>query len=71
MFGRPGDWFSRWPDRVQSVSLEAARTAAKKNCGKDKFVVVVAGDREKVEPELAGLGLPVFRYDAQGGRLGD
>jgi len=71
VFHRPGDWFSSWPDRVQAVTLDAANAVAKKYCDPAGFVVVVAGDRKQIEPELAGLGLPVAVYDAQGVRVSE
>jgi zinc protease len=66
MYGRPADWFERWPDRVRSVTLEAANAVAEKYCDPKAWEVVVVGDRKQVEPTLEGLGMPVIVYDPQG-----
>ncbi len=66
--GRPGDWFEKWPTNVKAVDLAAANAIAKRYCGKDDVVVVVAGDRKVVEPTLAELGRPVVHYDPRGNK---
>lgn len=55
MNGWPEDWFEKWPARVRSVTLGEINAAAKRYCSKDDFVVVVAGDRAVVEPQLTTL----------------
>jgi zinc protease len=66
---RPADWYTRWPERVQLVDVDAVNRAASKHCDPQQYVVVLAGDRARVEPELKGLGLPVIHHDPQGRRL--
>ncbi len=66
---RPADWFVRWPERVRAVTLEDANRVAARSCDPKSYVVVIAGDRKKIEPELQSLGLPIIPYDAQGTRL--
>jgi zinc protease len=66
MYQRPADWYERWPERLQAVSLEAANAVAKKYCDPQAFEVVLVGDRAKVEPTLDGLGMPLVVYDPQG-----
>ena len=67
-FGRPADWYERWPERLRGVTLEAANEVAKKYCDPQAYEVILVGDRAKVEPTLDGLGMPVVVYDAQGNR---
>ena len=69
VFGRQGDWFTRWPDRVRAVQLAEANSVAREYCDPKRYVVVIAGARSKIEPQLEGLGLPIVGYDAQGNRL--
>lgn len=69
IYGRPADWFDRWPANVEAVTLNEANRVAQKYCDPSTFSVVVVGDRARVEPTLSGLGLPVVGFDAQGGRL--
>lgn len=66
MYGRSEDWLSEWPRRLQGVTLEAARAVAGRYCDPRRMDLFVVGDRAVVEPTLAGLGRPVFVYDAQG-----
>ncbi len=66
MYGRPIDWFERWPERVRGVTLEAANAVAKKYCDPKAWEVVLIGDHAKVEPTLEGLGMPLVVYDPQG-----
>jgi zinc protease len=66
IYGWGEDWLSSWPERVKSVTLEAARAVATRYCDPKQMEIVVVGDRAVVEPTLGGLGRPVFVYDAQG-----
>ncbi len=66
VYGRPTDWYERWPDNVRAVTVQAANQVAKSYCNPKDYVVVVAGDRAKVEPTLAGLEIPVQTYDSKG-----
>ena len=67
----PKDWLTSWPQSIRQVSIDDARTFAKKIAVPSRFVVVVAGDRAKIEPGLKGLGMPIHLYDAQGNRLSE
>ena len=79
--GLPLDWLQRWPQRIESTTLEAASIQARKLLPKpkeiggkttdfwDHFVIVVAGPRQRIEASLKEFGLPIFPYDAEGKRL--
>jgi zinc protease len=69
LYARPDDWLEKWPERVKAVDVASVNQVAKGYCNPDDFVVVIAGDREIVEPTLDGLGRKIFYYDAQGTRL--
>jgi zinc protease len=65
-FGFPDDYFEGYAAKVRAVSLADVAQAAK-IIRPDRLVWVVAGDREKIEPGLATLGLgPVRPIDADG-----
>ena len=66
IYGRAADWYAKWPSRVKAVTLPEANAVAKKYCDPEKYVVVIAGDLEKLKPTLEGLGMPVIAYDAEG-----
>jgi len=55
--GLPDDYFDRYIGRVQSVTGEQVQKAALKHLDPDRFVVVVVGDRGKIEAGIAALKL--------------
>jgi zinc protease len=61
------DYYTKFPAQIGAVTAEAALAAAKKYLQPDRMVVVVVGDRKKVEPALSALklGPPEIR-DADG-----
>lgn len=66
LYGRPADTWSTWTDALGAVSLEGVRAAAKRNCARGDYAVIVAGDRKSVAPTLDGLGLKIRDFDPQG-----
>jgi zinc protease len=65
-FRFPDDYFEGYAAKVRAVTL-ADVAAAAKIIQPDRLVWVVAGDREKIEPGLAELGLGEVRpIDADG-----
>lgn len=66
IYSRPVDWYKLWPERVQSVTTEAANEVGRRYCDPAEYDIVVAGDRDKVEPAVASLGRSLLVYDAQG-----
>jgi zinc protease len=60
------DYYAHYAESVNAVSTDQAQTVARKYLEPDHFVVVAVGDREKIEPELRKLGLPVEIRDADG-----
>jgi zinc protease len=51
------DYYSKFPAQVGAVTADTALAAAKKYLQPDRLVVIVVGDRRKVEPELVKLKL--------------
>jgi len=51
------DYFSKYRTRLTSVTTDQAKAAAEKYIVPDKLVVVAAGDRSKLNPELQALKL--------------
>jgi zinc protease len=61
------DSFAKYPGKVAAVTAEAAQAAARAHLDVNKLVVVVVGDRKKIEPELAKLKLGAIEIrDADG-----
>jgi len=68
IYGRPLDWYERWPERISAITLEQANEAGHRYCDRSKFVLAVAGDKAKVAPTLEGLGFEWVELDARGQR---
>ncbi len=66
IYGRPADWYEKWPSHVKAVTLTEANAVAKKYCDPKSYEVVIAGDLKKLRPSLAGLGMPIVVYNAEG-----
>ena len=64
--GRPDDYMATLPARLRSVDTAALDTAAAKWLQPGGLTFVVVGDRKVIEPQLAGLGLPVEVAQAGG-----
>lgn len=57
IYDRSPTFFSEWPEKVRAVTLDEAQKAALPYCDPTRYDVVVAGDPEKVVPQLRELGL--------------
>jgi zinc protease len=55
LYGLPEDFLRTYVQRVQSVTPQAAQTAARAHISPDRELVVVVGDAQKVEQKLANL----------------
>jgi zinc protease len=61
------DYYAKYPAQIAAVNANAAQAAARKYLVPEKLLVVVVGDRKKVEPELARLKLGTIELrDADG-----
>jgi predicted Zn-dependent peptidase len=57
--GRPDDYLSNLPQILGAVDAEAIDAAAAQYFAPQNLTIVVVGDRDVIEDQLAGLGLPV------------
>lgn len=64
--GRPTDFWTTWPAKIERVSKDRANQAARAYCDPKAYIVVVAGDAKRVRPGLEALGLHVIDVDAEG-----
>ena len=61
------DYYARFPGSVTSVGRESVQGVARKYLAPDRMIVVVVGDRAKIEAELAKLNLGKMEFrDADG-----
>ncbi len=57
--GRPDDYYATLATRYRAIDATALDNAAKDYLQPEGLTFVVVGDRKVVEPQLAGIGLPV------------
>ena len=55
-FGRPDDYYQKYPARVQKLSMEDLAKAAKATIHPESVIWAVVGDRAKIEPKIRELG---------------
>lgn len=69
LYGRPATWYQEWPTRIGAVTAEGIAKVATNVGVTTGYIIVVSGDFAAVGPSFEGLGVPVYRLDAQGNRL--
>ena len=69
-FDLPDDYFQTVGPGITAVSLEDARRVASERIQADNLQLLVVGDRERIEPGLRELGIPLVLLDADGERIG-
>jgi len=57
LYDLPGDFLDTYVARVGAVTLDDVRRVAAENVDPEKVVVVVVGDRSKIESEMKALNL--------------
>jgi zinc protease len=57
----PRDYLNHYVERILAVTQREVRDAARKYVTPDRFVVVIVGDREKIEPGIRALNLGTVR----------
>jgi zinc protease len=55
-YGQPESWIEEYAQRLESVTLDQARAAARRHFGALGLLLVVVGERDAVESQLGGLG---------------
>ncbi|MEM1052585.1 MAG: pitrilysin family protein [Pseudomonadota bacterium] len=70
LYGRPDNYFEELVGKYEAQTTGSLDAAARSALNVDKFVWVVVGDAEKVQPQLEALGLPVEVREMEGAQLG-
>jgi len=71
VLGMPLSELQREADVTASLTLEQVRAAASAHARPSEAILVVVGDRARLEPGLSRLGLPIVVLDAEGAPAGD
>ncbi|MEO6042135.1 MAG: pitrilysin family protein [Croceibacterium sp.] len=59
LLGRPDDYYARLPGIYRSLGAPAIDAAARQYLGADNLLILVVGDRAKIDGQLKTLGLPI------------
>jgi len=62
---RPDDYQARLPDIYRSITAADIDKAATQYLQPDGMVIVVVGDRSKIDPQLKALGMPITYEEAK------
>ena len=67
LYDRPLDYYAKLPARYEAVTAADVARVAKEDIHANNLIIVAAGDRAKIEPQLKAAGLgPVEVRDVQG-----
>jgi zinc protease len=59
VYGLPLDYYGTLPSKIQSVDAAAVQRAAQQHLAPQNMVIIVVGDRAKIEPDLKKLGYEI------------
>lgn len=62
MYDLPDDEWLRYINDLESITPQQATKAARDHLNPDALLIVIVGDREKIEPGLQELGLGEVKY---------
>ncbi|MDE3074749.1 MAG: insulinase family protein [Chloroflexota bacterium] len=62
-FGLPDDYYAGQLERLQAITLEEVRRAAREHLRPEGWSIVVVGDRTAIEPGLGELGFPLVQLN--------
>ncbi|HKA25695.1 MAG TPA: pitrilysin family protein [Candidatus Eisenbacteria bacterium] len=66
----PLDFFERLPGRIEAMTAPQILDATRRHLDPERMIVVAVGDRAKIDPQIAELGLGAVTYrDADGKRI--
>ena len=66
-YGLSTDELARYPERIESVTLDQLETAAAKYLDTDEAILIVVGDAAKIAPGVSSLGFgELKRLDTEG-----
>jgi predicted Zn-dependent peptidase len=63
--GRPDDYQTRLPEIYRAIDAKAIDAAAARYLQPEQMVIVVVGDRSKIDAQLKTLGMPIEYEDAK------
>ncbi len=71
VYDLPLTYYSGLPKKIEAVDAATVQQMAEKYLTPDKMVVVIVGDRSKIEAGVRGLKMPTSVEDAEGKPMAD
>jgi zinc protease len=69
LYDHPLDYFAKLPERFRAVTAEDVKRVAQEYIHPDHLIIVAAGDRAKIEPQLKDAGLGAVEVRDIDGKL--
>jgi zinc protease len=66
IYDLPLNYYAELPKKIEAVNAAQVQQVAEKYLDPDKMVVVIAGDKSKIEADVKGLNMPTQAQDAEG-----
>ena len=67
----PLTYYADLPKKIEAVNAAQVQQVAEKYLTPDKMVIVVAGDKSKIESDVKALNMPTVTQDAEGKTMGE
>jgi len=71
VYDLPLTYYADLPKMIEAVDAAKVQQMAEKHLTPDKMVVVIAGDKAKIEGEVKALNMPTTVQDAEGKPMGN
>jgi zinc protease len=69
LYDLPADYFDRYRENIEAVSVEDVARVARKYIDPDRAIIVIVGNAKQVREPLGTLGYPIHDIDIDGNAL--
>ena len=66
LYGLPDDYYSLYPEEISKVKIEDVQRVAQKHMDSDPDLILVVGDKVKLDSKLQDLGYEIVDPDSDG-----
>lgn len=66
MYDLPADYLQTYRDKIEAISAHDAQTAARKHITPDKMAIVIVGDAETIQEQIAPFAATIELFDTEG-----
>jgi len=69
LYGRPADYYTTLPEKYRSITADEIARTARQDLHPDNLILIVVGDRSKIEPGLRDANLGPIEFRSVNGEL--